>query len=229
MTKVLSVLALILLHQYSFTMQTTEHRGQKRKFSDTQLVSYENDIVESINAKIAAFFVNGEHAFLNFDDVKKYIKNHCTEHIQKNSRKVLNYHCPYPECSFSREKNIDEVASCLLSHYSNDFFDCPHCEKNLKRIGGLKVHFKNFHCTTQAHAAQNNPLTQNLTCLVIKLKKYKPTTKPDDLPRLIINPGNQTRFVATPITSCLSNSSDFITPGTIENVVEEFEIQRFDN
>lgn len=114
----------------------------------------------------------------NWKELKKYVARF---------KKGTIYYCPI--CSFQREKNIEEVASCFVRDTIPNFFTCPGCNAQFSYLGSLITHCKS-HCNKRDAIGENanTIIKQNIIAQSIKIK---PTisflqTKNKDLPKLKI-------------------------------------------
>lgn len=172
----LSLLFFFLPQIISASDNTIADVAQKQK-NDSTLY----DILSCVDNRIATFFAQRDPYFQDFNAVKNYVKKTKKRVIIKNGKKILRYCCPHEGCLTYRDKNVTEVAACLLTHYSKDFFNCPWCTSTLKKMECLKIHMqKNCRYTAQPMARQSLPT------VIIKLKhpSHKSPTLP--LPRLVI-------------------------------------------
>lgn len=127
----------------------------------------------------------------------------------------MRYYCPEEDCSTYRDKNVTEVAACLLTHYSKDFFNCPFCTSKLKKMECLKVHVQKF-CR---HTKQPT-MKPSLPTVIIKLKHPNHKTPALPLPRLVIRKSD--RAYEAELNMCDKKSGNLCDEQIIFSSLNEF-------
>ncbi|MFZ5953959.1 MAG: hypothetical protein ACOYT8_02530 [Candidatus Dependentiae bacterium] len=229
MKKILSVALALVMYSFLYPMENstpiTHNRIIKnKKFSETDFTTIKCSVMELVNNKISNFFADEYPQLTSFAAVREHVKNGVKTYVKKNSETIIQYHCPYKNCQTIREKNINEVASCFLSHYDH-FFHCPQCDKSIKNIERLWSHIKKS-CKKQRQFSQplNNTTENNVAIpipsIIIKLKNQPSTDQLYKLPKLIIN------NYQSPLNICASKKTDF---DAIENQIEQITSFQFDS
>lgn len=165
MKKILSVVLALVMYSFLYPMENNyapTHRRiiKKKNLSQTDFTVIKCSVMELIDNKINNFFADEHPQFTNFAAVREHVKNGVKTYVKKNSRTTIQYHCPYMDCQTIKEKNINEAASCFLSHYGH-FFQCPQYNKAIKNIECLWDHIKKS-CKKQRQFFQSlNNTTEN--------------------------------------------------------------------